>query len=162
ASGRAPGGPGRRLRPPRAVPARRPDERRPGSPPGLAPPGGDPRPGGRRRPRPPGRPGPPGRGRPGRLRPPRLPGRRTHAPRRRPGGRWAAVVDADLAGPRAVLRPAEPGERFRPLGLAGHKAVSDALAEAGVPAPDRAGHPVLADPDGRALWVLGYRIADRV
>jgi len=93
------------------------------------------------------------------------------APVRWPDGRWTAVVDADLAGERAVLRPAAPGERFVPLGLAGHKAVADALAEAGVPAHARAGHPILARPgrngaerddDGCALWVLGYRIDDRV
>jgi tRNA(Ile)-lysidine synthase len=92
------------------------------------------------------------------------------APVRWPDGRWTAVLDADLAGDRAVLRPAAPGERFVPLGLAGHKAVADALAEAGVPAHARAGHPILArpgsngagGPDGCALWVLGYRIDDRV
>jgi tRNA(Ile)-lysidine synthase len=95
------------------------------------------------------------------------------APVRWPDGRWTAVVDADLAGGRAVLRTAQPGERFVPLGLAGHKTVADALAEAGVPAHARAGHPILArpgegeggaaeDPDGCALWVLGYRIDDRV
>jgi tRNA(Ile)-lysidine synthase len=93
------------------------------------------------------------------------------APVRWPDGRWTAVVDADLAGERAVLRPATPGERFVPLGLEGHKAVADALAEAGVAAHARAGHPILARPgrngaegddDGCALWVLGYRIDDRV
>jgi len=93
------------------------------------------------------------------------------APVRWPGGRWTAVLDADLAGDRAVLRPAAAGERFVPLGLRGHKAVADALAEAGVPAHARAGHPILARPgadgadgglDGCALWVLGYRIDDRV
>jgi tRNA(Ile)-lysidine synthase len=84
------------------------------------------------------------------------------APVRWPNGRWTAVADADLAGDRAVLRPAAPGERFVPLGLSGHKSVSDALAEAGVPAGDRAGHPLLAGPDGSPLWVLGYRIDDRV
>jgi tRNA(Ile)-lysidine synthase len=93
------------------------------------------------------------------------------APVRWPDGRWTAVLDADLAGDRAVLRPAGPGERFVPLGLTGHKTVADALAEAGVPAHARPGHPILArpgaggadeDPDGSALWVLGYRIDDRV
>jgi tRNA(Ile)-lysidine synthase len=93
------------------------------------------------------------------------------APVRWPDGRWTAVVDADLAGERAVLRPAGPGERFVPLGMGGHKAVADALSEAGVPAHARAGHPILArpagndareSPDGCALWVLGYRIDDRV
>jgi tRNA(Ile)-lysidine synthase len=92
------------------------------------------------------------------------------APVRWPDGRWTAVLDADLAGERAVLRPAAPGERFVPLGLRGHKAVADALAEAGVPLQARSGHPILArpgdgaaeGPDGCALWVLGYRIDDRV
>jgi tRNA(Ile)-lysidine synthase len=84
------------------------------------------------------------------------------APVRWPDGRWTAVVDADVVGGRAVLRAAGRGERFVPLGLGGHKVVSDALAEAGVPARDRAGHPILADPDGSPLWVLGYRIDDRV
>jgi tRNA(Ile)-lysidine synthase len=54
------------------------------------------------------------------------------APVRWPDGRWTAVVDADLAGDRAVL---------------GH---------------DPNGQPRLASPDGSPLWVLGYRIDDRV
>jgi len=93
------------------------------------------------------------------------------APVRWPDGRWTAVCDADLAGDRAVLRPAGPGERFVPLGLTGHKTVHDALAEAGVPAEARGGHPILAGPpsrggdgppNGSPLWVLGYRIDARV
>jgi tRNA(Ile)-lysidine synthase len=93
------------------------------------------------------------------------------APVRWPDGRWTAILDGDLAGDRAVLRPASPGERFVPLGMGGHKAIADALAEAGVPAHARAGHPILArpgangadeGPDGCPLWVLGYRIDDRV
>ena len=93
------------------------------------------------------------------------------APVRWPDGRWTAVLDADLAGDLAVMRPPAPGERFVPLGLTGHKSVADALAEAGVPAQTRATHPILARPgvigadedfDGSALWVLGYRIDDRV
>jgi tRNA(Ile)-lysidine synthase len=88
------------------------------------------------------------------------------APVRWPDGRWTAVVDADLAGGRAVLRPAAAGERFVPLGLTGHKSVATALAEAGVPRAERARHPILAgtgtDLDGSPLWVLGYRIDNRV
>jgi tRNA(Ile)-lysidine synthase len=90
------------------------------------------------------------------------------APVRWPDGRWTAVVDADRAGDRALLRAAVPGERFVPLGLTGHKSVADALAEAGIPATARASHPILAGPaaaggpDGSPLWVLGYRIDDRV
>jgi tRNA(Ile)-lysidine synthetase-like protein len=91
------------------------------------------------------------------------------APVRWPDGRWTAVVDADLAGERGLLRPAGAEERFVPLGLNGHKTVADALAEIGVPAAERARHPILArvskegqGPDGSPLWVLGYRIDDRV
>jgi tRNA(Ile)-lysidine synthase len=91
------------------------------------------------------------------------------APVRWPDGRWTAVVDADVAGERAVLRPPGAAERFVPLGLTGHKTVADALAEIGVPAAERARHPILAGapkkgqgPDGTPLWVLGYRIDDRV
>jgi tRNA(Ile)-lysidine synthase len=74
------------------------------------------------------------------------------------------VVDADRAGDRGVLRAPFPGERFTPLGLTGRKAVADALAEAGVPRGERGCHPVLAEagPGGRTLWVLGYRVDDRV
>lgn len=85
-------------------------------------------------------------------------------PVRWPDGRWTAVADADRAGAHAVLRTGRPGERFVPLGLRGHKSLTEALAEAGVPPEDRAHHPVLATgsgPEGEILWVLGYRIADR-
>lgn len=83
-------------------------------------------------------------------------------PLRWPDGRWTAVLDADLAGERAWLRPARPGERFTPLGLGGHKPVLEALAEAGVPAEARQSHPLLAGAHGEPLWVVGYRIDDRV
>jgi tRNA(Ile)-lysidine synthase len=79
-----------------------------------------------------------------------------------PDGRWTAVLDADRAGHRGWLRAPLPGERFTPLGLQGHKTVADALAEAGVPPEDRLRHPVLAGASGEPLWVLGYRIDDRV
>jgi tRNA(Ile)-lysidine synthase len=83
-------------------------------------------------------------------------------PVRWPDGRWTAVLDADRAGDQGVVRAPLPAERFVPLGLDGHKAISDALAEAGIPAEHRRRHPVLADRRGEPLWVLGYRISDRV
>ncbi len=85
-----------------------------------------------------------------------------------PDGRTITVLDADAAGATATLRPATPGERFRPLGGPGSKSVSDALAEVGVAADRRRASPVLAAGDGAAvpsdgvLWVVGYRIDDRV
>jgi tRNA(Ile)-lysidine synthase len=75
-----------------------------------------------------------------------------------PDGRWQCVLDADVVGGEAVVRPPADGERFTPFGLAGTKLVRDALAEAGVSARARAGHPILAAPSGQPWWVVGYRI----
>jgi tRNA(Ile)-lysidine synthase len=85
-----------------------------------------------------------------------------------PDGRRCAVADADRAGAVGTIRVARPGERFRPLGRGGSKLVRDALVDAGVPAARRAHAPVVsagadaAVPADCALWVVGYRIDDRV
>jgi tRNA(Ile)-lysidine synthase len=84
------------------------------------------------------------------------------APVRWPDGRWTAVLDAERAGTTGILRASRAGERFVPLGLAGHKSVADALAEAGVPPEARARHPLLATPGGDVIWLVGYRVDDRV
>jgi tRNA(Ile)-lysidine synthase len=78
-----------------------------------------------------------------------------------PDGRSVAVCDAARVDPSGVIvRAAEAGERFRPLGSSGSKLVRDALAEAGVPAGRRSEAAVVAAQD--VLWVVGYRIDDRV
>ncbi len=77
-----------------------------------------------------------------------------------PDGRTRAVCDADLVPGPVVVRPAAPGERFRPLGRGGSKLLHDALAEAGVAAGARAAAPVVAAAE--PVWVVGYRIDDRV
>lgn len=85
-----------------------------------------------------------------------------------PSGRVVSVADADRVGSHAYVRVARPAERFRPLGRGGSKLVRDALVDAGVPAGLRAEVPVVAAGDGAAvapdsaLWVVGYRIDDRV
>lgn len=85
-----------------------------------------------------------------------------------PDGRECAVVDAERVGATASVRAAVAGERFRPLGRGGSKLVRDALVEAGVPAARRAASPVVsagadaAVPADSALWVVGYRVDDRV
>lgn len=85
-----------------------------------------------------------------------------------PNGERISVADADRVGPEAFVRVAHPAERFRPLGRVGSKLVRDALVDAGVPAGDRAGVPIVAAGSGAAvapdsaLWVVGYRIDDRV
>ena len=77
-----------------------------------------------------------------------------------PDGRERAVCDADRVPASVVVRAAEPGERFRPLGRGGSKLLHDALAEAGIAATRRATAPVVigAEP----VWVVGYRIDHRV
>jgi tRNA(Ile)-lysidine synthase len=85
-----------------------------------------------------------------------------------PDGRLRAVADADLVGAVATLRVPRIGERFRPLGRGGSKLVRDALVEAGVPAGRRAHAPIVSAGSGAvvaadsAIWVVGYRIDDRV
>lgn len=85
-----------------------------------------------------------------------------------PSGERVSVADADRVGPDAYVRLAHPAERFRPLGRRGSKLVRDALVDAGVPAGRRAGVPIVAAGVGAAvapdsaLWVVGYRIDDRV
>jgi tRNA(Ile)-lysidine synthase len=85
-----------------------------------------------------------------------------------PNGERLSVADADRVGPDAYVRIAHPAERFRPLGRGGSKLVRDALVDAGVPAGRRAQVPIVAAGAGAAvapdsaLWVVGYRIDDRV
>jgi tRNA(Ile)-lysidine synthase len=85
-----------------------------------------------------------------------------------PDGRRCAVTDADRVGAVVTVRAARSGERFRPLGRGGSKLVHDALVDAGVPAGRRAANPVVsagrdaAVPPDSAIWVVGYRIDDRV
>ena len=86
-----------------------------------------------------------------------------------PDGRRCAVVDADRAGavghrPDGARRASASG----PWAGGGSKLVRDALVDAGVPAARRASArscrpaPDAAVPDDSALWVVGYRIDDRV
>jgi tRNA(Ile)-lysidine synthase len=85
-----------------------------------------------------------------------------------PDGRTCAVTDADRVGGTVTVRAARGGERFRPLGRGGSKLVHDALVDAGVPAGRRATNPVVsagsdaAVPPDSPIWVVGYRIDDRV
>lgn len=85
-----------------------------------------------------------------------------------PDGRLVTVADADRVGPEATVRVARPGERFRPLGRGGSKLVRDALLEAGFPASRRVHAPLVtagaecAVPADAPLWVVGYRVDDRV
>lgn len=54
------------------------------------------------------------------------------------------------------LRPARPGDRIRPHGARGHQRVVRTLQDAGVPAEERAGWPVLTTAgEDEVVWVVG-------
>ncbi len=71
------------------------------------------------------------------------------------------MVDADrLVGPLRVGRW-EPGDRFRPLGLDGHKKLQDFFVDRKVPAPVRRRIPIVSDRE-KIVWIVGHEISDWV
>jgi tRNA(Ile)-lysidine synthase len=81
-----------------------------------------------------------------------------HAPERLERGGWTTWVTQ--AG--WELRPLRPGDRLRPLGGPGGRAVRRLLSEARVPRSRRGGYPILARGE-TILWVPGIcRSADEV
>ncbi|MEM8600426.1 MAG: tRNA lysidine(34) synthetase TilS, partial [Bacteroidota bacterium] len=72
---------------------------------------------------------------------------------------WVVTLDADAVPFPLTVRPWQPGDRMRPLGLDGHQTVSDLLTNAKVSSAFRAGWPVV-ESHGRIVWVVGIRIAE--
>jgi tRNA(Ile)-lysidine synthase len=71
-------------------------------------------------------------------------------------------VDADRTGTEGlVARSWHEGDTFTPLGMTGHKMVSDTLNEAGIPSYQKAAHPLVTTAQGEIIWVCGIRIDDR-
>ena len=68
------------------------------------------------------------------------------------------VVDAERLRFPLTLRSWRGGERLQPVGLDGHKRVSDVLTEGRVPPHRRAQHPVLVSGE-EIVWVVGHRLA---
>ena len=71
-----------------------------------------------------------------------------------------AYVSAEAAERGLVLRSHEPGERFVPLGMTGSRKLQDYFVDEKVPRHMRDRTPVVADADGRVLWVVGHRLAE--
>ena len=65
---------------------------------------------------------------------------------------------AALRGRVLLVRTRRPGDRIRPLGLAGTKALQDLFVDAKVPAAQRDQLPLLVV-DDEVVWVPGYRVA---
>ncbi len=95
----------------------------------------------------------------------------------RPGtyrfGAWRIVVEAAARAPRVpaehpfetfvlpapiVVRTRKPGDRLSPPDLQGrHKKVQDLFVEKRIPAPKRAGYPLLCSPEGEVWAMPGFR-----
>jgi tRNA(Ile)-lysidine synthase len=60
-------------------------------------------------------------------------------------------------GPLAV-RNRRPGDRFRPVGLAGRKKLQDYFVDKKVARAERDGVPLVVDESDRILWVAGYAV----
>lgn len=76
---------------------------------------------------------------------------------------WHTVLDLDAAGLELYLRRRRPGDRFRPLGMAGHsKTVADFMIGEKIPQHVRDFLPVLADADDQIVWLAGWRLDERV
>jgi tRNA(Ile)-lysidine synthase len=73
---------------------------------------------------------------------------------------WRAFVSLpETAG--LVIRPANSGERFQPLGLDGHSAsVQDVMVNRKIPSALRGRWPVVASPD-HLVWLTGHQIDHR-
>jgi len=79
---------------------------------------------------------------------------------RPPADAATACFDADRLRWPLTVRPWQQGDRFRPLGLNGHKLVSDLLTDQKVSRPDRERTAVLLS-DNQIAWVIGRRLDHR-
>lgn len=75
------------------------------------------------------------------------------------GDAFTAYLDLSDLGGNPLVRRRQPGDRFRPLGMAGVKKLQDFYVDARAPRPWRDGIPLLVTERGIA-WVVGYRIAE--
>jgi tRNA(Ile)-lysidine synthase len=72
-----------------------------------------------------------------------------------PKDHWEAVFDRTALTEPLVVRNFRRGDRFRPLGMAGHKKVKELFIEKKAPLPARALLPLLVM-GGEVLWLPGY------
>jgi tRNA(Ile)-lysidine synthase len=81
--------------------------------------------------------------------------RLSNPPAELPKDHWEAVFDPIALTEPLVVRNFRRGDRFRPLGMAGHKKVKELFIEKKAPLPARALLPLLVM-GGEVLWLPGY------
>lgn len=70
-----------------------------------------------------------------------------------------ARLDADNVQFPLLVRPWQPGDRMRPMGLGGSKLISDILTDAKVPNTERARQRVVVS-GNEIVWLVGHRVAE--
>jgi len=76
---------------------------------------------------------------------------------------WHTVMDLSVAGTELYLRRRQPGDRFQPLGMAGHsKTVAEFMVSEKIPQHVRDQLPVVANAHDRIVWLAGWRLDERV
>ncbi len=80
---------------------------------------------------------------------------------RKAATRMEEFVDRQAVHSPLIVRPRRPGDRFYPLGAPGSKKLGDFLADVRVEPKERQRVALLCDQLG-PIWVIGYRIDDRV
>jgi tRNA(Ile)-lysidine synthase len=73
--------------------------------------------------------------------------------------RWREILSPRLLEEPLMLRGWRPGDRFRPLGMPGHKKLQDFFVDAKVPRVERDRIPLLLAGQ-RIAWVVGQRVAE--
>ena len=68
---------------------------------------------------------------------------------------------SSIENKKLVLRPWQPGDKFRPLGMKGNQKISDFLINNKVNIFDKDQQAVLTA-DDQIIWVCGHRIDDSV
>lgn len=72
-----------------------------------------------------------------------------------------AFLDADKLDMPLQHRKVETGDKFKPLGMKGHKLVSDFLTDRKITNHDKQIQSVVVDHSGHIVWLVGQRIDDR-
>ena len=74
---------------------------------------------------------------------------------------FKGYFDYDLVGKKLTLRSRKRGDRFQPLGMKEMKKIGQFMIDARIPHDWRASIPIICNED-KVLWVVGYRIDERV
>lgn len=75
--------------------------------------------------------------------------------------KFVAYVDADLLIFPLVIRYRQDGDRFKPLGMASFKKLSDFFVDEKVPLPQKSSVPLVINGNGEIVWVGGMRQDER-